>query len=114
MTSSFASRTLLSMLLFVAVPALAATTSTTTTTPVASKPVASKPPAQVGKIPIADRFKTVSTAAAHCPGDVVVWSTLSKSGSYHLSGSRYYGKTKHGAYVCEKDAKAAGFHQSKV
>jgi hypothetical protein len=87
-----------------AVPALAATTT----------PAVSKPPAHVGKIPAAEQFKTTATAAAHCPGDVVVWSTLSKSGSYHLSGSRYYGKTKHGAYVCEKDAKAAGFHQSKV
>jgi hypothetical protein len=94
---------MLAVLLLVAAPAFGATT-----TPAASAP------AHLGKIPVADRFKTASAAAAHCPGDVVVWSTLSKSGSYHLSGSRYYGKTKHGAYVCEKDAKAAGFHQSKV
>ncbi len=98
------------LLLGLGAPALAATT----TTPAASTPVASKPPAHVGKIPAGEQFKTAAAAAAHCPGDVVVWSTLSKSGSYHLSGSRYYGKTKHGAYVCEKDAKAAGFHQSKV
>jgi hypothetical protein len=99
----------LAALLLAAAPAFGATT-----TPPASKPAATTPPGHVGKIPLADRFKSASAAAAHCPGDVVVWSTLSKSGTYHLSGSRYYGKTKHGAYVCEKDAKAAGFHQSKV
>jgi hypothetical protein len=58
-------------------------------------------------------FKTTTAAQAHCPGDLVVWSTLSKSKAYHLAASRYYGKTKHGAYVCEKDANAAGFHQAK-
>ncbi len=65
------------------------------------------------KLPAAEAFKTVPLAAAHCPGDKVVWSTLSKSKSYHLAASRYYGKTKKGAYVCEKDATAAGFHASK-
>jgi len=58
-------------------------------------------------------FKTTAAAQAHCPGDLVVWSTLTKSKAYHLAASRYYGKTKHGAYVCEKDANAAGFHQAK-
>jgi len=65
------------------------------------------------KLPGSDEFKTPAAAAAHCPGDTVVWSTLSKSKAYHLAASRYYGKTKHGAYVCEKDANAAGFHQAK-
>ena len=65
------------------------------------------------KLPAADAFKTVAAATAHCPGDTVVWSTLSKSKSYHTASSKYYGKTKHGAYVCEKDATAAGFHASK-
>jgi len=60
-----------------------------------------------------EEFKTAPEAAAHCPGDVVVWSTLSKSKAFHLAASRYYGKTKHGAYVCEKDALAAGFHAAK-
>jgi hypothetical protein len=27
---------------------------------------------------------------------------------YHFAGTRYYGTTKHGTYMCETEAKAAG------
>lgn len=64
-------------------------------------------------LPKSDEFSTLAAATAHCPNSVVVWSTLSKGHSFHVSGSRYYGKTKHGAYVCKDDALAAGFHQAK-
>ncbi len=66
-----------------------------------------------GKLSKADEFSTTAAATTHCPSGVVVWSTLSKSHSFHTSGSRYFGKTRHGAYVCEGDALAAGFHQAK-
>ncbi len=69
-------------------------------------------PASV-KLPSSERFSTTTAAAQHCPGGTVVWSTLSKSKTFHLSSSKYYGKTKHGAYVCEKDAVAAGFRAAK-
>jgi hypothetical protein len=65
------------------------------------------------KFPSGEKFSSAAAAAAHCPGDVVVWTTFSKSKAFHLAASRYYGKTKHGAYVCEKDALAAGFHAAK-
>jgi hypothetical protein len=65
------------------------------------------------RLPKSDEFTTVTAAAAHCPGGTVVWSSLSKGHSFHTSSSRYFGKTKHGAYVCEGDALASGFHQSK-
>jgi hypothetical protein len=81
--------------------------------PALAQTASAKPAPVSAKLPAADAFKSVKLAAAHCPGDTVVWSTLSKSKSYHLAASRYYGKTKHGAYVCEKDATAAGFHASK-
>lgn len=39
----------------------------------------------------------------------VVWvNTASKA--YHLPGSRWYGKTKHGKYMTEEDARKAGYH----
>ncbi|WP_297369556.1 hypothetical protein [Acidocella sp.] len=66
-----------------------------------------------GKLAADQEFKTEAAAAAHCPGDQVVWSALTKSKSFHTSHSKYFGKTKHGAYVCEKDALAAGFHKAK-
>jgi cytochrome c5 len=65
------------------------------------------------KLPKSARFKTEAAAAASCPGDKVVWATLSKSHVFHLPGTPRYGKTKHGAYVCEKVALAAGLHGSK-
>jgi len=66
-----------------------------------------------GKLPKTDEFSTTAAAAAHCPKDTVVWSALTKSKSFHLAGSRYFGKTKHGAYVCKGEALSYGFHQAK-
>lgn len=65
------------------------------------------------KLPGNEKFSTVAAAMQHCPGDTVVWSTFSKSRVFHFSSSKYYGKTKHGAFACEKDAVAAGYHASK-
>lgn len=42
-------------------------------------------------------------------GDPVVWLNT-KSNVYHLSGDKYYGKTKIGKFICASAAKAAGAH----
>lgn len=52
-------------------------------------------------------FDTESAAQKHCPRDVVVWLNI-PTGIYHEKGMRWYGRTKHGAYVCRKEADAAG------
>jgi len=52
-------------------------------------------------------FPTESVAQAHCPSDTVVWLNTN-SGIYQKKGMRWYGRTKHGAYVCRKEADAAG------
>jgi hypothetical protein len=52
-------------------------------------------------------FDTEAAAQAHCPRDVVVWLNT-PTGVYHEKGMRWYGRTKHGAYVCKKEADAAG------
>jgi hypothetical protein len=57
-----------------------------------------------------DQFSSEAAAKAHCPADAIVWANLGSSKAYHPSGDRYYGKTKHGAYMCQKDADQAGFH----
>jgi type II secretory pathway pseudopilin PulG len=52
-------------------------------------------------------FASEAAAQKHCPKDEVVWLNL-PSGIYHEKGMRWYGHTKHGAYVCRKEADAAG------
>jgi hypothetical protein len=58
----------------------------------------------------ADQFSSEQAAKGHCPGDAVVWVNLGGSKAYHTSGDKYYGKTKHGAYMCQKEAGQSGFH----
>ena len=48
-------------------------------------------------------FNSEEVAQKHCPADTVVWLNL-PSGIYHYKGQRWYANTKHGAYVCEKEA----------
>ena len=62
----------------------------------------------------AGQFTTEAQAKARCPSDTVVWvNTKGKSHTYHYQGTRWYGTTKQGAYMCEADAGAAGYHASK-
>ena len=60
----------------------------------------------------ANQFATEAQAKARCPSDTVVWANL-KSHIYHFSGSRNYGTTKNGAYMCESDTVAGGFRAPK-
>jgi hypothetical protein len=57
-------------------------------------------------------FATEVAAQKHCPADTVVWLNT-RSGIYHLKGERWYGRTKHGAYVCKKEADAAGDRETE-
>ena len=57
-----------------------------------------------------DQFSSEQAAKGHCPGDTVVWVNLGGSKAYHTSENKYYGKTKHGAFMCQKDADQSGFH----
>jgi hypothetical protein len=43
----------------------------------------------------------------HCPRDVVV-SLNANIGIYHEKGMRWYRRTRHGAFLCRKEADAAG------
>jgi len=57
-------------------------------------------------------FDAESAAQAHCPRDVVVWLNV-PTGIYHYKGERWYGRTKHGAFTCEKEALADGDRASE-
>src|SRR5262249_4375283 len=56
------------------------------------------------------QYGSESAAKSHCPADTVVWANLN-SKIYHFAGTRDYGHTKHGAYMCEREA--AGFRAAK-
>src|SRR5262245_59986916 len=58
------------------------------------------------------QYASEAEAKASCPSDVVVWVN-SASKIYYSGGSRSYGKTRVGAYMCEKDSVAAGFRAPK-
>ena len=66
-------------------------------------------PAALGK----GQFATEAEAKASCPTDTVVWANFT-SKIYHPSTSKVYGKTKRGAYMCEKEAAAGGFRPPKT
>jgi hypothetical protein len=70
-------------------------------------------PSTIAAVPTgAGQFSTEAQAKGRCPGDTVVWVNLD-SKVYHFAGTRNYGTTKSGAYMCEKDATAAGSRAAK-
>ncbi|WP_158811250.1 hypothetical protein [Beijerinckia sp. L45] len=61
----------------------------------------------------ANQFPAEPGAKARCPGATVVWVNT-KSRIYHFAGTKNYGNTKDGAYMCETDATAEGDRASKT
>ena len=72
-------------------------------------PIAVRQPAALDK----NQYATEAEAKANCSSDAVVWVN-SVSMVYHPNGSRNYGRTKTGAYMCEQDSLAAGFRAPKM
>jgi hypothetical protein len=58
------------------------------------------------------QFATEAEAKASCPTDTVVWINR-RTKVFHTSDSASYGKTKRGAYMCQKDTAAAGYRAPK-
>jgi hypothetical protein len=57
-------------------------------------------------------FPREQQARQHCPTDTVVWLNL-PSGIYHFNDERWYGNTKNGAFVCQREADRAGDRASQ-
>ena len=96
--------------------ALAQTTTTTKMAPNASTTATA--PAAASAAPAASahaasggvgQYSSEAAATSACSGDTVVWANAS-SKALHMSGDKYYGKTKHGFYTCQKQALASGYH----
>ena len=54
-----------------------------------------------------------SASQLHCGSQPPVWAN-SHSMIYHVQGDPYYGHTKSGGYICERDAVRAGYRISKT
>jgi hypothetical protein len=95
-------------------PPSAAAPAPKTTTPAPKAAAKTGGPSQpsAGAAAGAGQFATEAEAKAHCATDTVVWANLD-SKVYHFAGNRNYGKTKKGAYMCERDTKAAGIRAAK-
>jgi hypothetical protein len=72
-------------------------------------PIAAAAPVELVK----GQYGSEAEAKAACHNDPVVWVNL-RSKVYHEAGSKNYGTTKAGAYMCQKDTVAAGFHPPKA
>lgn len=59
-----------------------------------------------------EKFKTEAQAKTACASQQVVWANTSTH-VLHAAGSKYFGKTKHGAYMCENTATQSGYHMAK-
>ena len=89
---------------FVAAAILATLVLFAPTTAMAARHTTASAPVARGSLQL---FATEAAAQAHCPRDQVVWLNT-RSGIYHEKGMRWYGNTRSGAYVCRKEADAAG------
>lgn len=60
----------------------------------------------------ANQFPSEGAARQACGSDAVVWVNTGGSKAWHVSGDRYYGHTKRGAFMCGQAAQQAGYHAS--
>ena len=87
----------------------AQTTTTASPAPAPAQPSAPRSTATLE----AGQFADDTSAKGSCPTDTVVWVNL-PSKIYHFAGTKSYGTTKRGAYMCEKLAIAGENRASKT
>ncbi|WP_419730047.1 hypothetical protein [Lichenicola sp.] len=88
-------------------------TGTDAAAPAITTPAAGAPAnTGAGKSAHASRRGVAATPDISCPGDAVVWVNP-RSKAYHMQGDSFFGRTKHGSFMCKKAADAAGDHPVK-
>ena len=95
-------------------PAQSAPKPAPTTTAAPAPTPAQQPSVPKGSATLeAGQFADEASAKVRCPADTVVWVNL-PSKIYHFAGTKSYGTTKRGAYMCEKEAITAENRASKT
>ena len=95
-----------------AVPALAQTPATRTPTP-ATSPAPAAAPLANDAAAAPGQYASDAEAKARCGTDTVVWVD-SSSHIYYVAGSKDYGKTKNGAFMCKAQAERTGNKAAKI
>ncbi|MBV9704292.1 MAG: hypothetical protein JO163_16295 [Methylobacteriaceae bacterium] len=80
--------------------------------PPAAVPAAPAPAPTATAAASPGQYPTEAAAKTACGGELVVWVNT-KSKVYHFAGTRDYGHTKQGAYMCEAQAQSAGDRAAK-
>jgi len=78
--------------------------SSDSTTTATGSPTAAAATADSGKMAAAAPIPS----DLHCT-DAIVWVNLA-SKAYHMSGDKYYGRSKRGEYECQSTADSKGYH----
>jgi hypothetical protein len=103
----FSTLILLSVAALAAPSVLAQTTPAPTTQPSGAQKTTPKTTPKAPE-PVQGSFKTEAEAQATCPGAPVVWVNTS-SKIYHAKGTKTYGTTKRGFYMCQALADTSGY-----
>ena len=69
--------------------------------------------ARAKSLTVGSQYPSEAEAKAGCPDDSIVWVNM-RSKIYHEPGSRNYGATREGGYMCEKKSVAAGCPSRKT
>lgn len=56
--------------------------------------------------------RSTPAARVSCPHETVVWVNT-RTGIFHVPGTRYFGKTSHGAFMCRQAAEALGYRAAR-
>jgi hypothetical protein len=86
--------------------------TTATPAPASVPTTAPSAPAATAAPTRPSQYKTEAEAKGRCPSDKVVWVDLD-SKLYYVAGQAAYGKTRTGAYMCERDSAAEGIRASR-